>query len=100
MEEIILNIDSRYRDIAQYPNESKFRINFEKTYKNITSAKILSSEINNNVSIISTSKNNNFITVYLPNKTSDDVGIKLELNDNTTDTIEIIKYNFNILLNK
>ena len=35
MEEVLLNIDSRYRDIFIYPNECKFRYNLEKMYKNI-----------------------------------------------------------------
>lgn len=33
MEEILINIDSRYRDIIQYPNEAKFRIYLRKCIK-------------------------------------------------------------------
>ena len=35
MEEILVNIDSKYRDITVYPHESKYSITFEKKYKNI-----------------------------------------------------------------
>lgn len=90
MEEIILNIDSRYRNTMQFPDESKFRINFEKSYKNIASAKVITSEINNNVSSISCKKNNNWFTIYLPNKINDPDGVKIEINDNIQDC-EIIK---------
>jgi hypothetical protein len=85
MEEIILNIDSRYRNIIQFPDESKFRVNLEKGYKNIISVKVVTSEINNNVSLISSKKNNNWFTIYLPNKLNDPDGTKIEINDNIQD---------------
>ena len=45
MEEILLNIDSRYRDILIYPNECKFKYNLEKIYKNIISARMISQKL-------------------------------------------------------
>lgn len=56
MEEIIINIDSKYRDNELYPYESKFKINFDKTYKNIISAKLSSIEINNHIDLINSKK--------------------------------------------
>lgn len=50
MEEIILNIDSRYRNSNFYPNKGKFIYNLDKIYKNIISVKMASMEINNNAS--------------------------------------------------
>lgn len=79
MEDIIINIDSRYRDTTIYSNPSKFRMNFNTTYKNIISLKITSIEINNTISYIDEKKNNNFITLYFPNKLNDDTGYKLPL---------------------
>jgi hypothetical protein len=74
MEEILINIDSKYRDVVKYPNECKFRINFEKTYKNIVSLRMTSLEVNNSINYISTQKNNNYIKIHLPNKRNDPHG--------------------------
>lgn len=41
MENIIINIDSRYRNINLY-SQSKFKYDLDKTYKNIISIKLLS----------------------------------------------------------
>ena len=79
MEDVLLNIDSKYRDLQLYPNENKFRINLDKSYKNIVSAKIVSIEINNTLTYLSDVKNNNFIKVHLPNKINDPEGIILKL---------------------
>ena len=49
MEEILVNIDSKYRDITVYPHESKYSITFEKKYKNIISVRMLSLEITNTI---------------------------------------------------
>ena len=79
MEDILLNIDSKYRNLQLYPNENKFRINLDKPYKNIVSAKIVSIEINNTLTYLSDAKNNNFIKMHLPNKINDPEGIILKL---------------------
>jgi hypothetical protein len=101
MEEIILNIDSRYRNIVQFPDESKFRINFEKSYKNIISARVITSEINNNVKSISCKKNNNWFMIYLPNKINDPEGVKIQLEDDikSCQIIEQINILFDNLFN-
>ena len=56
MENILINIDSRYRDQTLYPNETKYKINFEKTYKNIISARMVSMEITNTINYIDSKK--------------------------------------------
>ena len=95
MEEIFINIDSKYRDRIAYPNETKFRINFEKTYKNIVSATINSLEINNSVNYISTKKDNNYIIMHLPNKLNDPDGTKIILYDGLLQLISSIRTLFN-----
>ena len=47
MEEIYVNIDSRYRDVMQFPNESKFKITLNSYYKNISKIKMTSIELPN-----------------------------------------------------
>jgi hypothetical protein len=99
MEEILINVDSRYRDILINPNECKFKFNLQKTYKNIISVKMKSVELNNSATFIDSVKKNNFITVHLPNKTNDPQGIKLELEDGLYQTIGMIQNVFNGLFN-
>ena len=100
MEDILINIDSKYRDTTKYSNECKFRINFEKTYKNIVSIRMTSLEINNSINYISSQKNNNFIKVHLPNKQNDPSGTIIKLNDGLIHSIDTIKTNFNDILSK
>jgi hypothetical protein len=97
MEEILLNIDSRYRDITKYPNECKFVLNLEKNYKNIISARMVSNEINNNIKYIDSKKNNNFIIVHIPNKLNDPEGTIVELSDGFLQVIQPIQNIFNSL---
>jgi hypothetical protein len=97
MEEIILNIDSRYRDIIQYPNEAKFKITFEKMYKNIIAITINSLEICNCINYISSTKGNNYIKIFIPNKTNDLYGSILVLPDGLLQSIKYIKCIFNRL---
>jgi hypothetical protein len=97
-EDIIINIDSRYRNIFKYKSGSKFSINFSNEYKNIISAKLLSIEINNNVAYIDNKKKNNFITIHLPNKINDPEGTKLLINDNLYQIITTLKEVFNEVL--
>jgi hypothetical protein len=70
MEEIYVNIDSRYRDVMQFPNESKFKITLNSYYKNISKIKMTSIELPNldYLPIIDFSKNNNYIIFTLPNQ--------------------------------
>lgn len=95
MEEILINIDSRYRDIIQYPNEAKFRVYFEKMYKNIIAITINSLEICNCINYISAAKCNNYIIIHLPNKSSDPNGTILMLPDGLLQSIVSIKSIFN-----
>lgn len=97
MEEIFINIDSKYRDRIAYPNESKFRINLEKTYKNIVSVTINSLEINNSINYISSKKDNNFIIIHLPNKLNDPEGTKIVLYEGLLQLITSIKTIFNAI---
>jgi hypothetical protein len=95
MEEIIINLDSKYRDRIAYPIETKFRINLEKTYKNIVSITINSLEINNSINYISSKKDNNYITLHLPNKLNDPEGTKVYLYDGLLQLISSIRTLFN-----
>lgn len=71
MEEIYVNVDSRYRDSSLYPNESKFKFNLNSYYKNISKIKMTSIELPNldYLPIIDPSNNNNYIIFTLPNTT-------------------------------
>jgi len=100
MEDILINIDSKYRDINIYPNENKFRINFDDNYKNITSAKLVSIELNHNVQFfnynnINSLKNNNYFTLHIPNKLNDIDGTKIMILNGYTRTIDAVKNNIN-----
>jgi hypothetical protein len=97
MEEILVNIDSKYRDITVYPQESKYSITFEKKYKNIISVRMLSLEITNTINYISSQKSNNFFIIHLPNKINDPEGIKLQLEDGLLQVIGSIRNIVNIL---
>ncbi len=97
MEEVLINIDSRYRDRTLYPSEAKYRINFEKTYKNIISARLVSVEITNTINYIDSKKDNNWFKVHLPNKTNDPEGIILQLEDGLLQVIGSIRSIINIL---
>ena len=97
MEEILVNIDSKYRDITVYPQESKYSITFEKKYKNIISVRMLSLEITNTINYISTQKNNNWFVIHLPNKVNDPEGFKLQLEDGLLQVIGSIRNIINIL---
>jgi hypothetical protein len=99
MEEIFINIDSKYRDQNLYPNDAKFKINLEKTLKNIGCITISSLEINNSVNFVSSAKQNNYFTVHLPNKLNDPDGTQIVLNDGILQTITSIQSIFNEKLN-
>lgn len=97
MEEILVNIDSKYRDITVYPQESKYSITFEKKYKNIISVRMLSLEITNTINYISSQKNNNWFLIHLPNKVNDPDGLKFQLEDGLLQVIGSIRNIVNIL---
>jgi len=98
MEEIFINVDSKYRDQILYPTETKFKINLEKSLKNIGSVTISSLEINNSINYISSTKQNNYITVHLPNKLNDPEGT-IVLYDGLLQSITSIQSIFNEQLN-
>ena len=81
MEEILINVDSRYRDTIIYPNETKFRYTLEKSIKNVGSIKLASLEVNNSINYISSTRKNNFLKIHLPNKLNDPVGTIIQLED-------------------
>ena len=99
MEDTLISIDSKYRDLNKYPNESKFTLNFEKIYKNIVSIKLISLELTNSINYISSFKNNNYITFYFPNILNDPIGVKILIDDTQLQNIDSIVSNFNSLLN-
>ena len=98
MEDTLISIDSKYRDTTKYPNESKFTINLEKTYKNIVSIKMVSLEITNTLNYVSSSKGNNYITLHFPNITNDPVGVKITLDNTQLQDISKIQTAFNTLI--
>jgi hypothetical protein len=98
MEEILVNIDSRYRDTLVYPNESKFRYTMEKTIKNISSIRLVSLEINNSINYISSKRKNNYLRFHLPNKLNDPIGIRIELEDGLLQLISSINKMINSIL--
>lgn len=100
MEEVLINIDSKYRDIIQYPNECKFRYNLLTPYKNIISARMVSLEVNNNINYIDSKKKNNFFKLYLPNKLNDPDGIGFQLVDGLLQSIQSIQNIINTLFNQ
>lgn len=62
-ENIIISIDSYYRDMALYPNSGKFIFNLPTTYKNIISIRLSSLEFPNLFYTISKNKGNNYFYV-------------------------------------
>jgi len=95
MEDTLISIDSKYRDVTKYPNESKFTLNFEKMYKNIVSVKLVSIELTNSINYVSLAKNNDYITLYFPNILNDPDGIVITFDDMQTQTIDSIINEFN-----
>lgn len=73
MEKILINIDSRQRDLTLYPSSSYFRIGYDDdnttnygnfiNFKNIDYIKLASAEIPNNFYVFSNTRFNNFFTV-------------------------------------
>ena len=90
MEDIIISIDSKYRDINKYPNESKFTLNLDKIYKNVVSVNLDSIELTSNINIISTVNKNNYLTLHLPNKLNDNDGIVVPINEIVPNDMESI----------
>jgi len=80
VENIIINIDSRNRDITLYPDEFSFKTTLDIKYKNIVSIALSSIELHNSntISIIDSIKNNNYILLYFPDRYQD-TGFKIML---------------------
>lgn len=97
MEEVLLNIDSRYRDLTIYPAESKYKITLGKMYKNIISARMVSMEITNTINYIDSKKDNNWFKLHLPNKVNDPDGVIFQLEDGLLQVIGSIRNIINIL---
>ena len=97
MEEVLINIDSKYRDITIYPQESKYTLLMEKKYKNIISARMVTLEITNTINYIDSKKDNNWFKLHLPNKINDPDGIVLQLEDGLLQVIGSIRNIINIL---
>lgn len=98
MEEILINIDSRFRDSILYPSESKFRYTLEKSIKNISSIRLVSLEINNSINYISSLRKNNYFKLHLPNKLNDPDGLKIELEDGLLQLVSSINNIINNIL--
>lgn len=97
MEEVLINIDSRYRDITIYPQESKYKLTMEKMYKNIISARMVSMEITNTINYIDSKKDNNWFKLHLPNKINDPDGVIFQLEDGLLQVMGSIRNIINIL---
>lgn len=95
MEEIFINVDSKYRDRKLYPEETKFSLILNNTYKNIVSITINSLEINNSINYVSAKKENNYIIFHLPNKLNDPEGTKIYLYEGLLQLIASVKTIFN-----
>ena len=100
MEDFFINIDSRYRDIQTYPNESKFKFTLNRMYKNIISVKFMSIELINTVSYIDTFKNNNYITFHFPNKEQDPIGFVYTFPEGFYNTFNLLANTINTSLEK
>jgi hypothetical protein len=86
MDEIIVTIDSLKRDITK-PNtsESNFLLKLDRTLlDNAVSVRLASIEMPNSINLVSAQKNNNYFTIYLPNKICDPKGFKVTLPDGLT----------------
>ena len=96
--------DSKNRDSIKYQDESKFDLVLDKLYKNIISIKMISFELDNNniqniiYNLISSSKNNNYFKIHLPNSKNDPYGTVIYLDNELTD-INSILTNITIKLN-
>lgn len=99
MEDFFVNIDSRYRDSTLYPNESKFKLTLNRTYKNIMSIKFMSIEIINTVSYIDSVKNNNYLTFHFPSKEQDPDGTVYTFPEGFYNTFSLLSITLNSYIN-
>jgi hypothetical protein len=99
MEDVLINVDSEYRNIQTNPSESQFTYNLQTQLKNITSVRLASIEITNSINIVSSTKNNNYFRIYLPNKTNDNDGWLIELPDGLTQSTFQFKVAFDNIFN-
>ena len=63
MEKIVINIDSRFREISKYPNSEHFVLNLNEQYKNIDFIKMTTIEIPNNFYIFSSARKSNYFMI-------------------------------------
>ncbi len=63
MEKIVINIDSRFREISKYPNSEHFILNLNEQYKNIDFIKVATVEIPNNFYIFSATRQSNYFVI-------------------------------------
>jgi len=68
MDTVIYNIDSRTRNKDYFPNESKFKYEFQDNIKNISSISISSMEFGNTSYLIDSTKGNNTFTIIYEEK--------------------------------
>ena len=99
MEDILINVDSEYRNLQINPSESLFTYNLQTQLKNITGVKLASIEITNSINIVSKAKNNNYFRIYLPNKTNDPDGWLITLPDGLTQSTLQFKVAFDNIFN-
>lgn len=97
MDDILISIDSKYRDFTKYPDESNFTFILQKIYKNIVSVKLVSLELTNSINYISSLKKNNYIVLHLPNKNNDPDGIILKIDETQSENIDNISTQFSSL---
>ena len=91
MEDVYVNVDSRYRDTSVFPSESNFTFNLDNIYKNIASVSVASIELSNTISYIDNAKANNFFTIYFPNAVNDPTGVQIKIPDSLYPRIEPIQ---------
>ena len=103
METILINVDSKYRDLNQYNKSTQFNYKLDKTYKNITSIKISSFELcnNNNIEYLNYNNindNNNFFKIHIPNILNDPDGTIIKIDNNIND-INSLRTDISLKLN-
>ena len=103
MEDILLHIDSRYRNYSVYSSDTQFSYILNKQYKNIYSIKMISIELSSGIQFlnydnISSKKQNNYFIIHIPNKLNDPSGTIIYIDDGYTRDIKILQTNINLKL--
>lgn len=105
METILINVDSRVRDKALYPEANYFKTELDINFKNIDFIKISSSEIPNHFFVFSSNRKNNFfrindILITIPDNNYTIIQLINELNNQINLTIGPNTFSFNLENNK